>query len=317
MSPTTREKRPFAAALARGGLVFDGAMGTALNERGVGYDQCFDHVTLTRPQLVQQVHAAHVQAGADVLTTNTFGANRFRLAAHALEREVVAINRVAVALAREVTTDETHVCASVGPTGMIWRSLGAAERRAAGAAFLVQCRTLVDAGASALILETFWQREELRCALRAALEASAGALPIVASVCFDSHGQMDDATGPERIADMLARWGAAAVAVNCADGPAGVEAAVTRMFGAGLPVVAQPSAGLPRRAGDGFIHDVSPRDFERCARDLYARGVRAVGGCCGSTPAHVAAIRAAAGASRSDAARVEPACWPSTSSAVS
>lgn len=294
MPKARRGTEAFLDALARGGLVVDGAMGTALYERGVLYNQSFEHLNLTRPELVEQVHDSYVRAGADVISTNSFGANRFRLAAHSLQAEVEPINRAAVALARESAGDDAFVSASVGPTGLTWRTLGPDDWQKVRAAFLEQCKVLVAAGVDLLLLETFRQPAELRLALEAALEAAGGVVPVVASVSFDPFGTMADGTGPEQMAEQLAHRGASALGVNCADGPAGVYEMVTRMFGVGLPIVAQPNAGLPHRIEGRFAYMATPEYFGVYARRLYKRGVQAVGGCCGTTAEHVRRIRAAA-----------------------
>ncbi len=274
--------------------MFDGAMGTALYERGLLYSQSFDQASLTRPDLVRQVHESYLRAGADLLSTNSFGANRIRLAAHSLQDEVAAINRAAVALAREVAGEAAYVGASVGPTGLTWRTLSPADVERVRAAFREQLEVLLDAGVDVLLLETFRQPEELHIALAAALELAAGAVPVVASVSFDPFGTMADGTGPEQMAQRLADWGAGALGVNCADGPAGVYEMVTRMLGVGLPMVAQPNAGLPHRVDGRFAYMATPDYFQLYARRLYKAGVKAVGGCCGTTAEHVRKIKAAA-----------------------
>jgi homocysteine S-methyltransferase len=291
---SAQKPRPFIDALLRGGLVFDGAMATALYERGILYNQSFDHASVTRPDLVKQVHESYLRAGADLLSTNSFGANHFRLAAHSLEGEVRHINQTAVALAREVAAERAYVGASVGPTGLMWKTLSAADVRAVRSAFFEQVQALIDAGVDVLLLETFRQPQELQVALEAALELGAKSVPVVASVSFDPFGTMADGTGPEAMAEQLAAWGAHALGVNCADGPAGVYEMVTRMLGVGLPIVAQPNAGLPHRIDGRFAYMATPEYFQLYARRLYKVGVKAVGGCCGTTAEHVRKIKAAA-----------------------
>jgi homocysteine S-methyltransferase len=275
-------------------LSFDGAMGTALYERGVLYSQCFDQVSTARPDLVRQVHESYLRAGADLLSTNSFGANRFRLGVHGLEREVVAINAAAVALAREVAGEAAYVGGSVGPTGLTWKALAPLELSAVCDAYLEQCQALLDAGVDALLLETFRQPAEIRVALEAALSLAAGRVPVIASVSFDPFGTMADGTGPEEVARMLADGGAQAIGVNCADGPAGVYEMIARMGAPGLPLVAQPNAGLPHRVEGRFAYMATPEYFQLYARRLFKLGVKAVGGCCGTTAEHVRKIRAAA-----------------------
>ena len=294
MAPSHPRTTPFLDALARGGLVFDGAMGTALYERGVLYTQSFDQVSLARPELVRQVHESYLRAGADLLSTNSFGANRFRLAAHGLEAEVEPINRAAVALAREIAGDAAYVGGSIGPTGTTWKTLSPADVARVRAAFREQCAVLLAAGVDVLLLETFRQPAEIRVALEAALEVAGSAVPVVASVSFDPFGTMADGTGPEAMGQQLQQWGAHAVGVNCADGPAGVYEMVTRMLGQGVPIVAQPNAGLPHRVDGRFAYMATPDYFQLYARRLYKAGVKAVGGCCGTTAEHIRKIKAAA-----------------------
>jgi homocysteine S-methyltransferase len=285
---------PILDALGCGGLVFDGAMSTALYERGILYTQSFDQVSLVRPDLVRQVHESYLRAGADLLSTNSFGANRFRLAAHGLEADVQRINRAAVELAREVAGDAAYVGGSVGPTGLTWKTLGAADVERVRAAFAEQCSALVAAGVDVLLLETFRQPQEIQIALQAALAAAGNAVPVIASVSFDPFGTMADGTGPDAMARKLADWGAHAIGVNCADGPAGVYEMVMHMLAVGLPVVAQPNAGLPHRVDGRFAYMATPEYFQVYARRLYKAGVKAVGGCCGTTAEHIRKIKAAA-----------------------
>jgi homocysteine S-methyltransferase len=299
-----RKKGSLLDALARGGLVLDGAMGTALYERGILYTQCFDNVCLAQPDLVQQVHDGYVRAGADLLSTNSFGANRYRLKLHGLEHEVARINRASVELARAAAGDALFVCGAVGPTGLTWRAISDADLIAVRAAFEEQCVALIAADVDALSLETFRQPGEIKLALEAARAArGARACPIIASVSFDPFGTMADGTGPEAMAAQLVSWGADAIGVNCADGPAGVYEMASRMLGVGVPVVAQPNAGLPQRVEGRFAYMATPDYFQLYARRLYKAGIKGVGGCCGTTAEHVRKIRSAArmaGASTAD-----------------
>ncbi len=287
---------PFLTRLLRGALVFDGAMGTALYERGVLYTSCFDELCVSRPELVRGVHEAHLHAGAEVLGTNSFGANHQRLKLHGFDAQVRAINHAAVRIAREVAGDRAYVAGSVGPTGLLLKTLGDSDRAAIEDAFREQCAALAEAGVDLISLETFRQPEEIRLALSAA-RAVVGDLPVIASVSFDAFGTMADGLGPEEMTDRLVAWGAAAVGVNCADGPAGVYEMATRMLGRGspeVPVIAQPNAGLPQRVEGRFAYMATPEYFQLYARRLFKAGVKAVGGCCGTTAEHVKKIAAAA-----------------------
>lgn len=292
MAPRTR--LPFAEALRNTTLVFDGAMGTALYERGLLYTQSFDEANLSRPDLVLKVHESYVHAGCDALETNTFGANAYRLRAHGLESKVAEINAAGVRLARQAAAGRCYITGAVGPTGLMLKTVRPEEHDPIRKAFEEQCAALQEAGVDALVLETFRQPEEIRLALEGACAAVGDALPIIALVSFDAFGTMADGTGPEETATRLASWGASAVGVNCADGPAGVYEMVVRMRGAGLPVVAMPNAGLPRRVEGRFAYMATPEYFALYAKRLFKAGVRAVGGCCGTTPEHVKKIVAAA-----------------------
>jgi methionine synthase I (cobalamin-dependent) len=267
-------------------------MGTALYERGILYSACFDEACLSRPEMVRKVHESYVRAGAALIGTNSFGANRYRLQTHGLESQVVDINRAAVALARGVAGN-AYVGGSVGPSGLLLKTIKADEHPALAAAFRAQCEVLVGEGVDVLLLETFRQPEEIRIALEAA-RSVAGSVPIIASVSFDPFGTMADGMGPEDMAGRLKEWGADAIGVNCADGPAGVYEMATRMFGAGLPVVAKPNAGLPHRVEGRFAYMATPEYFLVYAKRLFKAGVKAVGGCCGTTDEHVRKIAAAA-----------------------
>jgi homocysteine S-methyltransferase len=295
-----RKQGSLLEALARGGLVLDGAMGTALYERGVLYTQCFDHVCVTQPDLVTRVHESYVRAGADLISTNSFGANRFRLKLHGLEQDLVRINRAAVTLARTAAADQVFVSASIGPTGLTWRAISESDVANVRAAFAEQIAALLESGVDALSLETFRQPGEIKLALEAAREMRERAgirkeqCPIVASVSFDPFGTMADGTGPEAMAEQLVAWGADAIGVNCADGPAGVYEMSSRMLAPGVPLIAQPNAGLPQRVEGRFAYMATPEYFQIYARRLYKAGVKAVGGCCGTTAEHVRKISAAA-----------------------
>lgn len=292
MTTDRAQRGAFRQALATGGLVWDGAMGTALYERGNLYSTCFDQLCVSQPDVVRKVHESYVRAGAALIGTNSFGANRYRLKLHNLEGDVAQINRAAVKLARE-SAGNTFVGASVGPTGLLMKAVKADEYPAIDAAFTEQCEVLVAEGVDVLLLETFRQPVEIRIALEAAKRV-AGSVPVVASVSFDPFGTMADGVGPEEMARLLAEWGADAIGVNCADGPAGVYEMATRMFGAGLPVVAKPNAGLPHRVDGRFAYMATPDYFLTYAKRLFKAGVKAVGGCCGTTDEHVRKIAAAA-----------------------
>lgn len=283
----------FRDALARGGVVFDGAMGTSLYARGHLYTQSFEEMNLSQPEKILQAHQSFAEAGAQVIETNTFGANQVRLATHGHADKVEAINRAGVEIARTAAGEEGFVAGSVGPTGLLWEALSDDERSDLARVFLDQCRALVSAGADLLLLETFRQPAEIQIALEAAREA-AGECPVVGCVSFDEDGTTADGSEPERVASLLSQWGADAVGVNCATGPAGVYEMVTRMGGPNLPTVAIPNAGMPQQIEGRLAYQSTPEYFQVFARRLFKAGVSAVGGCCGTTPEHIEKIAAAA-----------------------
>ena len=291
--------RDLLSALTHRPVVFDGAMGTQIYERGVLYTQNFDQLCVTRGDLVKSVHAGYLAAGAEVLQTNTFGANRYRLALHNLEGQLEAINRAGVRVAREAAGDQAWVAGSIGPSGKILKTVRPGEHGELREAFREQAAVLLDEGVDVLILETFRQPEEVRLAIEGVKLAEGDVAaekraPIIASVSFDSFGTMADGAGPEEMAQRLAAWGADVIGVNCADGPAGVYETATKMLGAGLPIVAQPNAGLPRRVEGRFAYMATPDYFLVFARRMLKAGVRGIGGCCGTTPEHVRQMAAAA-----------------------
>ena len=284
----------FLDAVRAGGLVFDGAMGTAIYEHGILYNRCFDELNVSQPEAVHEVHASYIEAGAQVLETNTFGANRVRLAHHGYAARVREINAAGVEVARNAAAGAAFVVGSVGPTGVMLETLSAARRNEIEAAVREQCAALVEAGVDGLVLETFRQPEELELAVAAARGAAQGQVPVIACVSFDDAGTTADGRPPEQIAQLLADAGVEAIGVNCATGPAGVYEMVTRMTGPGLPLVAIPNAGLPQRVEGRLAYMATPEYFQIYSRRLFKAGVQVVGGCCGTTPEHIRKIASAA-----------------------
>jgi homocysteine S-methyltransferase len=245
-STSSRTERTFAEAIRSGVLVIDGAMGTQLYERGVLYNACVEELNVSRPELVSKVHDDYVRAGAQVVETNTFGANALRLEKYALQARVRELNAAGVKLAREAAAARAYVAGAIGPSGYFLGEASPEDIAKVKAAFAEQARALVEAGVDALFVETIRQTPELRAAVEATVAAAAG-LPVVASVSLDESGRMADGTEPEEIARLAKEWGASAVGVNCSDGPMAVLAAVQKIVPVGLPVLAAPNAGC--RAG--------------------------------------------------------------------
>ncbi len=285
-------------------VLCDGAMGTTLYDRGVFIHRCYDELNLSEPDLVRGIHEEYLLAGAELIETNTFGANRFRLQRFGLESKVVAINQAGVHLAREAVAQlqekqaaKAWVAGSVGSLGIKMEPLGRIAREEARAAFAEQIRALQagpdgSPGVDLLIIETVLSLAEGEQALLAAHEAAAD-LPVVVMVTVDEEHLCLDGTQPELAAARLAGWGADGVGVNCSTGPAAVLSAVECMAaGAHLPLFAMPNAGVPRAVDGRNLYMCSPEYMGSFARKFLKAGVQFVGGCCGTTPAHIRAMRA-------------------------
>ncbi len=281
-------------ALREGTIVIDGAMGTQLYERGVLYSACFEELNLTRPELVRKVHEDYVRAGAQLIETNTFGANALRLEKHGLQHRVVELNEAAVKLAREAVGAKGFVGGAIGPSGYFLGEALDADLQRVQNALREQADALVAAGVDALLVETMRQSPEVRLAIQAARAASNGKVPIVAHVSVDEAGRMADGTSSRDIGKMMLDWGADVIGVNCSDGPMNVLSAVEPMLSLGVPVSAVPNAGLPRRVDERLVYVSTPEYFGVYARRMFKLGVRMIGGCCGTTPDHVKRIAAAA-----------------------
>ncbi|WP_437674654.1 bifunctional homocysteine S-methyltransferase/methylenetetrahydrofolate reductase [Sorangium sp. So ce131] len=306
MSPT-RPAAPFLDAIQRSILVFDGAMGSLLYERGVFVTQNFEQLNVARPELVKKVHADYLAAGANVIETNTFGANRFRLERYGLVDEVRRFNLAGARIAREVAGDDAYVAGSIGPTGLVPGVAARHDLTAASATFAEQAGALAEGGADLLVLETFRHLDEIKLAIEAAREAAPG-LPILASMTFDTNGAVADGSEPERVAQTLRDWGISLLGVNCGDGPQLSLAMAERMAAAGLPLCVQPNAGLPRTVDGRLLYMATPEYFDVFARRMIQAGATMIGGCCGTTPEHVRWMAKSARMLRGAAARDD--AWP-------
>ncbi len=285
----TDVSRPLAEALASGPLLLDGAMGSLLYERGVLHTRSYDELNLSNPELIRTIHHDYVQAGAELIETNTFGANRIALARHGLVEQGTAINRAAVELARSAAAGKAYVAGAVGPTGVKFHIATAAERRLARFALAEQIDTLVLAGVDAIILETFTSILEMEEAIHVAKERGPR-VPVFALMVFDAQSRSDGGLGPAEIADRMIAAGADVVGGNCGIGPAELYQVVTNMVGRGKPVIAQPNAGLPASVEGRTLYVANPEHFGVFARRMLKSGVRLVGGCCGTTPEHTRAM---------------------------
>jgi len=282
------------ARLKQGPVLCDGAMGTLLYAKGVFINRCYDELNLSQPDLIRDIHHGYYQAGAEIAETNTFGANSFRLARHSLADQVRPINLAGVRIAREAAKSfDGLVGGAVGPLGVRIEPLGKVSLDEAYAAFVEQISALVEGGIDLVILETFGYLEELRQALRAARDAAPG-LPVVAQVTIDEDGNCLDGASPETFAAKLTDWGADVIGCNCSVGPVAMLEAIERARGVtDAPLAAQPNAGMPRSVEGRNIYLCSPEYMASYAKKFVAAGVRLVGGCCGTTPDHIRAMKSA------------------------
>jgi methionine synthase I (cobalamin-dependent)/5,10-methylenetetrahydrofolate reductase len=286
----------FGARVAAGPLLFDGAMGTVLQHRRPRSGHGFDGLNLTAPDVVSAAHRAYVTAGADVIETNTFGANRFRLGEHGLGDRVAAINAAAVGIAREAADGSgVWVAGSVGPLGVLLTPIGRLTVAEAELAFCEQITALVDAGVDLLVIETMPSIDEVRIATSVAREVAPD-LPLVAMMTFADDDRTMLGVGAAEAALDLSELGVDAVGVNCSSGPNQVLrlTAAMREVVPDLPIAAIPNAGFPERDLTGRVsYPATPAYFADYARAFVEAGVSIVGGCCGTSDAHIGAMRVA------------------------
>jgi homocysteine S-methyltransferase len=288
---------PFLERLSRGPILCDGAMGTQLYERGVPLDTCFDEVNLSNPSLVVEIHRDYILAGAEIIETNSFGANRFKLEAHGFAHLVRQINRQAARNAREareITGQPVLIAGSIGPTGRTLAPIGTTPPEVVRDAYREQISALLEGGVDLLIIETIFQLEEMRQAVLAAWDVCD--LPIVAQMTFASDGRTIHGHTPEEVINTLMELGVTVAGVNCSVGPRPTLDVLRTMLsvsGSRVPLSGQPNAGWPRQIGNRVIFTASPDYFADYAREAINLGISIIGGCCGTTPAHIQAMRKA------------------------
>ena len=269
--------------------VVDGAMGTMLYGRGVFLNVCYDELNLRQPDLVRDIHREYVRAGAELLETNTFGANPLKLATHGLADETERINTAAAALAREAAGTRAAVLGAIGPLGVRVEPFGELSLDEACAMYSRQARGLLAGGVDGFILETFSDVAELGAAVHAVRSVSD--LPIIAQMTVGTDGKTHYGTDPLVFGPELQAMGVDVIGVNCSVGPHGVLEAVEKLARVvTLPISAQPNAGLPREVADRKIYMASPEYMASYARRMVEAGARLVGGCCGTTPDHIRAM---------------------------
>jgi len=269
--------------------VFDGAMGTVLYARGVDINRCFDELNLRDPKLVRSVHEAYLSAGAEILETNSYGANRIKLASYGFEDQVTAINASAAGIARSVAGERALVAGAMGPLGIRIEPYGPTSLEEARDLFREQAEGLLQGGVDLFLLETFSDLREIQQAIAAV--RSLGDVPIVAQVAVQSDGRTSLGTDAATFVARAEEWGASVAGINCSVGPQAMLEIVERMAAATtLPISAQPNAGLPKDVDGRKMYMASPQYMARYAAHLIRKGARFVGACCGSTPEHVARI---------------------------
>lgn len=283
------------STLASGGapIVVDGGMGTLLQDNGLLDGGAGELWNVDRPDAIRSAHQAYAEAGARILTTNTFGGTRPRLDMHGLGERVHELNAAAARIARSVADEHgALVAGDLGPTGELMAPLGTMDAAEAQAIFEEQLTGLRDGGIDVVLIETMSDLAEAQAAVAAA-RAVVPELPIIATMSFDTNLRTMMGVRPAEAVTALAAAGVDAVGANCGRGPEEMEAIAAQMAAArpdGVLLVAQSNAGLPQVVGDHFEYDASPADIARHAEVLHDLGIDLVGGCCGSTPAHIAAV---------------------------
>ncbi len=279
-----------------GVIVFDGAMGTMLFEHGLFINRCYDEANLNNPQMVLGIHKEYVDAGAMVIETNTFGAGRFKLKAFDLDSRTVEINKRGAELAREAAGDRVAVAGSVGPLGVRMEPWGPVSQEEALFAFEEQISALMEGGVDAILLETFTDLAEIKQALTAVMrlrEKLKTDIPVIASMTVDNAGNSLFGTEPEFFGPKLESLGADVVGLNCSVGPKATLDAIERLAKVTtVPLFTMPNAGLPTMVEGRMIYLTSPDYLAGYARRFADIGVKIIGGCCGTTPAHIRAVAA-------------------------
>lgn len=286
--PTATRAGEFRRKLQSKLIVADGAMGTMLYSKGIFINRCFDELNVSAPHLVKEIHQEYVKAGAEVLESNTFGGNRVRLRAFGLAEKLRPINEAGVRLAREAAGERAFVAGAMGPLGAQIEPLGAISFEEARDIFREQAAALAGAGIDLLILETFYDVNEIREAVAAAREAIGPEMVIVAHLTVNDDGSLRDGASTETFARALDGWPVDVIGVNCSAGPKVVLETIEKMSRlTAKPLSAMPNAGLPATVEGRNIYLCSPEYMAQYSRRFIQAGVRIIGGCCGTTPEHI------------------------------
>lgn len=282
-------------------VLADGAMGTMLHSRGISFEKCFDELNLTNPSAVAAIHREYIEAGAQLILTNTFGANRFKLSKHGLGQKIVEINKAGVELAKRVAAasfKDVLIAGDVGPLGVRIAPFGRVKPEQARLAFAEQIQALCEAGADLIVIETMSDLYEIQEAIKAAKNVGADGhlpLPVVASVTFTRDDRTLLGDDPMKVARTLHEFGADVIGVNCSGGPAQLLRLLKQMHQA-IPAGkfwVKPNAGWPEQVGGRIMYPADPDYFGDYALSFREAGASIVGGCCGTTPQHIAAMRKA------------------------
>ena len=275
-------------------MLCDGAMGTLLYSKGIFINRCYDELNLSQPDLIRGIHHEYLQAGAEIIETNTFGGNAFRLERHGLHDKVHDINFHGARAAKEAAKSfDAWVAGAVGPLGIRIEPLGKTSFQEARDVFREQIAALLEGGVDILILETFGYIDELHQAIYAAREV-APQVPVIAQVTLDEESNCLDGSTPEIFAPRIEEWGADVIGCNCSVGPVPMLDSIERIRAAtSLPLSAQPNAGIPRSVEGRNIYLCSPEYMASYTRKFVGAGVRLVGGCCGTTPEHIRVMKSA------------------------
>jgi len=270
-------------------LVMDGAMGTQLMNRGVRPEDCFDAQNLTQPKIVKAIHKAYIEAGADIIETNTFGANRIKLIDYGLQEKVKEINLQAAKIAREASGDKGYVCGSIGPLGKMIDPLGEITFDQAYQAFAEQAKALEEGGVDIISIETISDLQEMRAALIAVKNETK--LPAIASMTYDDGEKTIYGTPPEVAVVVLEALGADVIGANCSTGPEGLLKVSRKLLAVSRkPIMVMPNAGMPELIDNRAVYKMSQKRFGEFAAKFAKLGVRIIGGCCGTGPEHILAI---------------------------
>ncbi len=272
-------------------ILFDGAIGTMIYNKGVFFNRCFDEINISNPKIIREIHTEYLKAGADVLTTNTFGANVPRLNEYGFAEKIEEINKRGVEIAKEVIIDfnkedKVYIAGCIGPLGIKVEPLGVLSKEKAIGYFREQAKYLYEAGANLIILETFVDLNEIELAIKASKQACD--LPVISEITIKDDGTSIYGTKPEIYTSQMDKWGADIVGINCSDGPkAMLEALDDMVKSTDKPLIVQPNAGIPRNIDGRNIYLCTPEYMTEYAKRYILKGVSIVGGCCGTTPTHI------------------------------